>query len=97
MKLYTYSAARQQLAKVLDEASREGQVQIRRQDGKVYSVTPVGASVLSPFANVTGGPVSRVTSKDLLRIAREEGRTRGTRAFRSARSGRVPSVRKRSR
>jgi hypothetical protein len=29
MKLYTYSTARQRLAKVLEEASREGEVQIR--------------------------------------------------------------------
>jgi hypothetical protein len=29
MKLYTYSTARQRLAEVLEEASREGEVQIR--------------------------------------------------------------------
>jgi hypothetical protein len=39
MKLYTYSTARQRLAEVLEEASREGEVQIRRQDGRVYAVT----------------------------------------------------------
>jgi antitoxin Phd len=54
MKLYTYSTARQRLAEVLEQASREGQVQIRRQDGRVYAVTPVATSVQSPFANVTG-------------------------------------------
>ena len=36
MKLYTYSTARQRLAEVLEEVSREGEVQIRRQDGRVY-------------------------------------------------------------
>jgi len=41
MKLYTYSTARQRLAEVLEEASRDGEVQIRRQDGRVYAVTPV--------------------------------------------------------
>jgi hypothetical protein len=41
MKLYTYSTARQSLAEVLEEASREGEVPIRRQDGRVYAVTPV--------------------------------------------------------
>ena len=70
MKLYTYSAARQRLAEVLEEASREGEVQIRRQDGRIYAVTPVAASVQSPFASVTGGAVSRFTSKELLRLAR---------------------------
>jgi len=97
MKLYTYSAARQRLAEVLEEASREGEAQIRRQDGRIYAVTPVAASGQSPFASVTGGRVSRLTSKELLRLAREEGRTRGERVLRSARSGRVPRARRRPR
>ncbi len=41
MKTCTFSRARQRLAEVLEEASREGEVQIRRQDGRVYAVTPV--------------------------------------------------------
>lgn len=89
MKLYTYSTARQRLAEVLEEASREGEVQIRRQDGRVYVVTPAAKSAQSPFANVTGRPVKSVTSKDLLRAVREKGRVRGTRALRSARRERV--------
>ena len=63
MKLFTYSTARQRLAEVLEEASREGQVQIRRQDGRVYSVTPVAEPTRSPFANVTGRAVRGVTSR----------------------------------
>jgi antitoxin (DNA-binding transcriptional repressor) of toxin-antitoxin stability system len=97
MKLYTYSTARQRLAEVLEEASREGQVQIRRQDGRVYTVTPVAKSAQSPFANVTGRPVKGVTSKDLLRAVREEGAARGTRTLRSARRGRGPRGRRRAR
>ncbi len=97
MKQYTYSTARQRLAEVLEEASREGHVRIRRQDGRLYAVTPVGASAQSPFANVKGGRVSRVTSQELLRIAREEGQARGARALRSARTGRVPRARRRAR
>ena len=84
MKLYTYSTARQRLAEVLEEASREGEVQIRRQDGRLYAVTPVTKPAQSPFANVTGRTVKGVTSKDLLRTLREEGRARGGRALRSA-------------
>lgn len=97
MKLYTYSTARQRLAEVLEEASRDGEVQIRRQDGRVYAVTPVGTSAQSPFANVTGRSVKGVTSKDLLRAVREEGWSRGARAVRSARKGRVPRVKRRAR
>jgi antitoxin Phd len=80
MKLYTYSTARQRLAEVLEEASREGEVQIRRQDGRVYAVTPVANSAQSPFANVIGRSVKGVTSNDLLRAVREEGAARGARA-----------------
>jgi antitoxin (DNA-binding transcriptional repressor) of toxin-antitoxin stability system len=90
MKLYTYSTARQRLAEVLEEASREGEVQIRRQDGCVYAVTPVAEPAQSPFVNVTGRAVRGVTSKELLRLAREEGRARGVRVLRRARAGRVP-------
>jgi antitoxin Phd len=54
MKLYTYSTARQRLAAVLEDASRDGQVQIRRQDGRVYAVMPVVTQAESPFANVSG-------------------------------------------
>jgi antitoxin Phd len=94
MKLYTYSTARQRLAEVLEEASREGEVQIRRQDGRLYAVTPVAKSAQSPFANVTGRPVKGVTAKDLVRAVREEGWGRGTRALRSARGGRVRGKRR---
>lgn len=82
VKLYTYSTARQRLADVLEEASREGEVQIRRQDGRVYAVTPVAKPAESPFANVTGRAVKGVTSKDLIRATREQGWARGGRALR---------------
>jgi antitoxin (DNA-binding transcriptional repressor) of toxin-antitoxin stability system len=85
MKLYMYSTARQRLAEVLDEASREGEVQIRRQDGRVYAVTPVAKPAQSPFASVTGRAVRGVTSKDLLQTVREGAWARGARALRSAR------------
>ena len=71
MKLYTYSTARQRLADVLEKASREGEVQIRRQDGRVYAVTPVAKPAQSPFANVTGRAARGVTSNELLWLARE--------------------------
>ncbi len=87
MKTYTYSTARQPLAEVLEEASSEGEVRIRRQDGRVYAVTPVATAAQSLFANVTGPPARGVTSSELLRINREEGWARGARSLRSARAG----------
>ncbi|HEX6808061.1 MAG TPA: type II toxin-antitoxin system Phd/YefM family antitoxin [Gemmatimonadaceae bacterium] len=44
MKTYTYSEARQQLASLLDEARRNGEVRIRRQDGSEFVVQPVRSS-----------------------------------------------------
>jgi len=41
MKVYTYSQARQKLAKLLDDARQEGQVQIKRRDGQTFIIKPV--------------------------------------------------------
>ena len=43
MRVYTYSEARQKLASLLDEASEEGAVRIRRRDGQEYVLRPVSA------------------------------------------------------
>jgi antitoxin Phd len=38
--VYNYSKARQNLAAVLDQAAREGEVRITRKDGRVFVVRP---------------------------------------------------------
>ena len=40
MRIYTYSEARQNFSKVLDEAESSGKVIIRRKDGKTYAIIP---------------------------------------------------------
>jgi hypothetical protein len=40
MDVFTYSEARQQLAKVLEQADSTGKVLIRRKDGRTYALTP---------------------------------------------------------
>ncbi len=40
MRIYTYSEARQNFSKVLDEAESNGKVIIRRKDGKTYAIIP---------------------------------------------------------
>jgi antitoxin (DNA-binding transcriptional repressor) of toxin-antitoxin stability system len=40
MRVYSYSEARQQFAELLNRASREGEVEIRRRDGQVFLVRP---------------------------------------------------------
>lgn len=41
MNTYTYSETRQKLSAVLDSAKKTGEVLIRRQDGSMFSLTPV--------------------------------------------------------
>jgi hypothetical protein len=38
--VYTYSEARQKLASLLDEATQEGEVRIKRKDGQVFVIRP---------------------------------------------------------
>jgi PHD/YefM family antitoxin component YafN of YafNO toxin-antitoxin module len=40
MKIYTYSQARQSLAKLLDQAWKEGAVRIKRRDGQTFIIQP---------------------------------------------------------
>jgi hypothetical protein len=42
MTVYTFTEARQHLAAVLDQARKEGAVQIRRWDGTTDTITPAG-------------------------------------------------------
>jgi prevent-host-death family protein len=40
MKSYTYSEARGNFARVLEEVERDGAVEIRRRDGAVFRILP---------------------------------------------------------
>ncbi len=39
--LYTYSEARQKFAKVLEDATREGEVLVKRKNGQLFVIKPV--------------------------------------------------------
>lgn len=69
MKTYTYSQARQRLASLLDEARREGKVQIRRQDGSTFLLQPV-TDDRSPLD--VPGVRSRLRPGELVAIIRAE-------------------------
>jgi hypothetical protein len=56
MKVYTYSEARQQLATLLEEATRTGSVLIRRKDGRVFVLHPEPPLSTSPL-DVPGEPI----------------------------------------
>ncbi len=72
MKLYTYSEARQRLAELLERAAQEGEVRIRRRDGRVFVVRPEQTEV-SPFD--VGGLSLGMTVEEIVEIVRE-GRER---------------------
>jgi antitoxin Phd len=40
MQVYTFSEARQKLASVLEQASKDGEVKIKRRDGRSYILKP---------------------------------------------------------
>ncbi|MSO18882.1 MAG: type II toxin-antitoxin system Phd/YefM family antitoxin [Acidobacteria bacterium] len=67
MKVYTYSEARKRLAIVLEQAGKEGEVRIRRQDGQVFAVRPE-RSKSSPLD--VGGLNLRLTRKENVNYVR---------------------------
>jgi hypothetical protein len=49
MKVYTFSEARQQLAGLLNQARRDGEVRIKRRDGQEFVVQPAPTATGSPL------------------------------------------------
>ena len=73
MKAYTYSEARENFASVLEEAERDGAVEIRRRDGAIFRILPARRSKASPL-DVKGVKLG-VQTDDLIAAVRE-GRER---------------------
>lgn len=70
MNVYTYSEARKQLASVLDEARRTGEVRIKRRSGEEFVLRPVEPEG-SPFD--IGPPVqtrAKITRADIVTAVR---------------------------
>ena len=63
MKVFTYSEARQSLSKLLNIAQKE-EVEIRRRDGAVFSLTVKNEKVKSPFD--VRGIKTKATTQDIL-------------------------------
>ena len=80
MKTYTYSEARQRLAALLDQARKEGQVQIRRQDGSTFVLQPI-VSDRSPLD--VPGVKSRLRRGELVDLIRDERKRSGERILRA--------------
>ncbi len=73
MKAYTYSEARENFATVLEEAERDGAVEIRGRDGAVFRLSPAPKSKSSPLE--VPGVKLNVKTEDLIATVRE-GRER---------------------
>jgi antitoxin (DNA-binding transcriptional repressor) of toxin-antitoxin stability system len=68
MKVFTYSEARQNLAKLLDLAQDE-EIEIRRRDGAVFTLTVKRQQAGSPFD--IPGIQSSATTQDILDAVQE--------------------------
>jgi hypothetical protein len=75
MIVYTYAKARQNLATLLDKAEREGEVLIKRKDGRVFVVKPQPRTG-SPFA-VEGIDLD-ITTTEIVEFIQEGRRTFGS-------------------
>ena len=73
MKSYTYSEAREKFASVLEEAERDGAVEIRRRDGAVFRILPARRMKASPL-DVKGVRVGTTTTDWVAAV--REGRER---------------------
>jgi PAS domain-containing protein len=71
MVVYTYSEARQRLASLLEKAMEEGEVRIRRKDGRVFVIKP---------APETGSPLDvegidlEITTAEIVEFIKESRR-----------------------
>lgn len=69
MNVYTYTEARRELASVLDKASEEGAVRIKRRNGQVFVLKPESVED-SPFDKVQSID-SGLSGDDIVEMVRE--------------------------
>jgi prevent-host-death family protein len=74
MKVYNYSEARQQLTELLNRASREGVVEIRRRGGQAFLVRPAPRSG-SPLD--VPGVDAGLSRKEILDLVHESRQSTG--------------------
>jgi len=72
MIVYTYSEARQNLASLLEKAAEEGEVRIKRKDGRVF-IVKVQPRADSPL-NVKGIDLG-ITTDEIVQFIQEGRRT----------------------
>jgi PHD/YefM family antitoxin component YafN of YafNO toxin-antitoxin module len=76
MRVYTYSEARQKLAKVLEQAESAGKVLIRRKDGRTFAVVPEQIPSSPLDVPSIKADISTQEIVAIVREGREKGKTR---------------------
>jgi len=74
MQVYTFSEARQKLASILEQASKDGEVRIKRRDGRSYILKP-DTSAKSPL-DVKGVDIG-ISASEIVDFIREGRERRG--------------------
>jgi len=75
MQVYTYSEARQKLAKVLKEAESTGKILIRRKDGRTFALVPEQMPSSPLDVPSIKADISTQEIVTIIREGRERGRT----------------------
>jgi antitoxin Phd len=68
MQVYTFSEARQKLASILEQASKDGEIKIKRRDGRSYILKPE-ISTKSPL-DVEGIDIG-ISASEIIDFVRE--------------------------
>ena len=76
MQIYTYSEARQKLARVLEQAESTGKVLIRRKDGRTFALVPEQLPSSPLDVPSVKADISTQEIVDIIREGRERDRTR---------------------
>jgi antitoxin Phd len=68
MTVYTYSKARQNFSSLLNTASKDGEVLVRRKDGRLFSIRP---QIRNRSPLDIKGIRSRISTREIVDIVRE--------------------------
>lgn len=75
MEAFTYSNARQNLARLLDLALKRGEVRIKRRDGTSFIIKPEGKKSSKSPLDVKGVTVSGLKMDDVIKSIKDGRKT----------------------
>lgn len=95
MTVYTFSEARQKFASLLERATREGAVRVKRRDGQVFLIKPEHASRSPLDVEGVDADVSEQEIVNLIREMRQRVATQPSAGRSSRRKKKTPTRRAR--